>query len=68
MNLLGAAPGQKTSKLVRPVHLVPSLPKLVAEVGGVNVHATAAFDGRDRTRLERLCRYVMSNRSRVMHG
>jgi hypothetical protein len=58
VQLLGAAPGQKTSKLVRPVHLVPTLPQLVAEVGGVNVHATAALDGRDRPRLERLCRYV----------
>ena len=32
--------------------------RLVAEVGGVNVHASAAIDGRDRRRLERLCRYM----------
>jgi len=31
---------------------------LVAEVGGVNVHAQVAVDGRDRPRLERLCRYM----------
>ena len=30
----------------------------VAEVGGVNVHASAAVPSRDRQRLERLCRYV----------
>jgi hypothetical protein len=56
--LLGAAPGHKTDKLIRPVSLVsdPTLP--LAEVGGVNIHAAVAVDGRDRKRLERLCRYV----------
>jgi hypothetical protein len=32
--------------------------KLVAEVDGVNVQAGARVDGADRTRLERLCRYI----------
>jgi len=30
----------------------------LAEVGGVNVHAKVVIDGRDRPRLERLCRYI----------
>jgi hypothetical protein len=30
----------------------------VAEVRGVNVHAKQVVDGRDRKRLERLCRYI----------
>ena len=61
MQLLGAAPGQKTAKLVRPVRpvrLVPSPDEALAEVGGVNIHAKVVVDGRDRKHLERLCRYV----------
>ncbi len=58
MQLLGAAPGQRTIKLIRPVRAMPSPTEPVAEVGGVNVHAKVAFDGRDRPRLERLCRYL----------
>ena len=58
VQLLGAAPGQKTQKLVQPVRRVPSPSDPLAEVGGVNVHAKVAFDGRDRPRLERLCRYL----------
>ena len=54
----GAAPGQKTAKLVQPVRRLPSPSEPLAEVGGVNVHANVAFDGRDRPRLERLCRYL----------
>ncbi len=30
----------------------------VAEVGGINIHAATAVDGRDRRRLERLLRYM----------
>ncbi len=48
VQLLGDVPGQRTSKLVRPVRLVSSPTEPVAEVGGVNVHAKVAFDGRDR--------------------
>jgi len=61
MQLLGAAPGQKTAKLVRPVRpvrLVPSPDEALAEVGGVNIHAKVVVDGRDRKHLERLCRYA----------
>ena len=58
VQLLGAAPGQKTAKLVQPVRRLPSPSEPLAEVGGVNVHAKVAFDGRDRPRLERLCRYL----------
>jgi len=58
VQLLGAAPRDRTSKLVHPVRLVCSPAEALAEVGGVNVHAKVAVDGRDRKRLERLCRYV----------
>jgi hypothetical protein len=58
VQLLGASPGEKTSKLVHPGRVVPSPAQALAEVGGVNVHAKVVVDGRDRKRLERLCRYV----------
>jgi hypothetical protein len=56
--LLGDEPGQRTRKLVHPVREVGSPDEALADVGGVNVHAGAAIDGRDRQRLERLCRYI----------
>ena len=31
----------------------------MTEVRGVNVHAQQVIDGRDRARLERLCKFVM---------
>lgn len=40
------------------MRLVPSPAEPLAEVGGVNVHAKVAVDGRDRKRLEHLCRYI----------
>ncbi|KIG11529.1 Transposon-like protein [Enhygromyxa salina] len=43
---------------MHPVCEVPAPGESLAEVGGVNVHAGPAIDGRDRRRLERLCRYV----------
>jgi len=58
LQLLGDAPGQRTDKLVRPVRLVPSPTEPLAEVGGVNIHAKVFIDGRDRKRLERVCRYI----------
>jgi len=58
LQLLGAAAGQRTRKLVHPVCKVPAPGEALADVGGVNVHAGPAIDGRDRRRLERLCRYV----------
>ena len=56
--LLGADPGQRTRKIVHPVRELPPPNEALADVGGVNIHAGAAIDGRDRRRLERLCRYV----------
>jgi Putative transposase len=58
VQLLGAAPGKRTDKLVRRVRAVASPKDALAEHGGVNVHANTAVDGRDRKRLERLVRYV----------
>jgi hypothetical protein len=60
LQLFGDDAGQRTRKLVGPVGLVSAARDLraVAEVFGVNVHAGVAVDGRDRARLERLCRYV----------
>ncbi len=53
-------PGARTVRLLGPApehRRTTSLP-LVAEVGGVNVHAARVVDGRDRKQLERLCRYL----------
>ncbi|MDH3285819.1 MAG: transposase [Acidobacteriota bacterium] len=59
VQLLGADAGQKTAKLIRPLRLVDSRKQgALAEVGGVNIHAEVVVDGRDRQRLERLCRYI----------
>ena len=58
LSLLGEHRGQRTAKLVHPVRNVDSATMPVAEVGGVNVHAAVAVDGRDRRQLERLCRYL----------
>jgi hypothetical protein len=56
--LLGPSPGQQTRKLVHPLRELRSPDEALAEVGGVNVHVGPAIDGRDRKRLERLCRYT----------
>lgn len=56
--LLGAAPGEQTRKLVHPVRELSSPDEALAEVGGVNVHVGPVIDGRDRKRLERVCRYM----------
>lgn len=61
LQLLGAHPGHRTDKHVRPVRLAASSPApldALAEVGGVNIHANVVVDGRDRRRLERLVRYL----------
>jgi hypothetical protein len=77
LQLLGVAPGNRTDKLVRSLRLVPSAStsspsELLAEVGGVNIHASPVVDGRDRERLERLCRYVarppLSQERLELHG
>jgi len=47
LQLLGAAAGRKTAKLVRPLRVVQGRgSSAVAEVGGVNIHAAVAVDGR----------------------
>ena len=59
VQLLGPAAGRLAAKLVRPLRLVQGTgATALAEVGGVNIHAAVAVDGRDRQRLERLCRYI----------
>lgn len=59
VQLLGETPGARTGKLGRPVAVrAPTPSRAAAAVGGVDVHASVAVDGRDRPRLERLCRYV----------
>lgn len=58
VQVLGAAPGQRTTKLVRALHAVPVPLALHAQIDGVDVHAERAVDGRDRAQLERLCRYL----------
>ncbi len=64
VQLLGERAGQRTTKLVRALRsagsaeVAPPSNKAHAEVGGVDVHAEVALDGRDRKHLERLVRYV----------
>ncbi|MCP5041160.1 MAG: hypothetical protein GY944_09015 [bacterium] len=49
LQLLGSSAGQRTDKLARPLRLIPTTgPGALAEVGGVNIHAQVALDGRDR--------------------
>jgi hypothetical protein len=59
VQVLGARPGQSTTKLVRALRAVPAPLTLRAEVGGVDVHAERAINGRDRAQIERLCRYLL---------
>jgi len=59
--LLGASPGEQTRKLVHPVRALDSPDEALADEHGrrpraVNIHVGPAIDGRDRKRLERLCR------------
>ncbi len=58
VQLLGDSPGERVDRLAWPVHPSPVLSDALAEVGGVNVHAKVSVDGRDRKRVERLCRYL----------
>ena len=58
VQLLGAQPGQRTAELTGPVGVASKPHALAVEVGGVNVHAGPAIDGRDRRRIKRLVRYV----------
>jgi hypothetical protein len=56
LELFGPRRGQRTLRLVDPSEGRALEP--VAEVAGFNVHAKVVVDGRDRARLERLCRYL----------
>jgi hypothetical protein len=60
LELMGERAGQPSLRLMHPgaARVTARSPALCAEVRGVNVHATAAIDGRDRPRLLRLCRYI----------
>jgi hypothetical protein len=54
-----SAGGRGTLRLVSSPSTTPPPPRaLVAEVCGIHVHADVAVDGRDRARLERVCRYL----------
>jgi len=56
VGLFGERAGEPTLRLVRPEFGRDVEP--VAEVLGFNVHAKVAIDGRDRNRVERVCRYL----------
>lgn len=56
VGLFGARAGQPTLRLLRRELERSGEP--VAEVMGFNVHAGLALDGRDRRRVERVCRYL----------
>jgi hypothetical protein len=58
VQLLGEGAGQRTLKLVQPVRAVRPEARALADVGGVNIHAEVAIDGRDRQRLEHVLRYM----------
>ncbi len=51
-------PGRRTQKAFGPVNYQDPVTASPAEIGGVNVDAGNAVDGRDRRRLEQLCRYM----------
>jgi hypothetical protein len=42
-----------------PVTLVAAAPRLVVRAHGMNLHAATVVDGRDRPRVERLCKYLL---------
>lgn len=56
LSLFGDRAGQPPLRLVDPDRTRDGEP--VAEVKGFNVHAKVAIDGRDKKRVERLCRYL----------
>jgi len=65
VGLTGDRAGQPTLRLIFPddapdrIAGPPELDEPVAEVRGVNLHAKQMIDGRDRARLERLCKYIV---------
>jgi hypothetical protein len=56
VDLAGDRAGHSSLRLIEQDAVQKREP--VAVVAGVNVHAATAVDGRDRKRLERLCRYL----------
>jgi len=56
VTMFGERAGAPTQRMVRAELRRPSEP--AAKVAGFDVHAKVAFDGRDRERVERLCRYL----------
>ena len=65
VGLTGDRAGQPTLRLIFPddapdrIAGPPELDEPLAEVRGVNVHAKQVIEGRDRARLERLCKYIV---------
>ena len=65
VGITGDRAGQPTLRLIFPddapdrTVCASDTDEPVAEVRGVNVHAKQVVDGRDRARLERLCKYIM---------
>jgi hypothetical protein len=60
VDVLGQRAGRPTLRLVTtaPALNTSAEPGAVAVVRGFNLHAKTTVDGRDRERLERLCRYI----------
>ena len=56
IDLLGERQGRPTLRIVDPEAARVGEP--AADVAGFNVHASVVVDGRDRARLERVCRYL----------
>jgi hypothetical protein len=56
IELLGERPGKPTLRIVDPEAARAGEP--AADVAGFNIHAKVVVDGRDRARLERVCRYL----------
>lgn len=54
--LFGTRAGQPTLRLVKPSEARATEP--AAAIMGFDVHAKVAIDGRDRKRVERICRYL----------
>jgi hypothetical protein len=60
VELLGERPGRPTLRIVDPGAARAAEP--AADVAGFNIHAKVVVDGRDRARLERVCRYLVTSR------
>jgi len=56
VDLSGDRAGQPTMRLIQQDSARKKEPHAV--VGGINIHAAVAFDARDKSRMERMCRYL----------